>query len=195
MTAHTYRPNPGQPHEWTLPNPQLAGARACRNCGQLNPGIPSGPTSRNEEPSVAHEHKVIAEPYRASPRFDTCSVNLCPFDPEIGTRPADSGDRETKCPLGKRARRVLFSGLPDAAKARLPYGGLFEAEWKRAEARRRLNAALTPEQRERQRAILAAHAFKPRTARAEAPPASEPGESLSGEPTLPKNAQPGGETA
>ena len=201
MTALAYRSHPGQPHEWSLPIPQLAGARACRNCGQLSPGLPSPRARLEEDRSVAFELAVIVEPYRACPRFEGdsnrpgCSVNLCPLDPLIGVRTADHGDRETRCTLGRRARRVLFARLPDAAKTHLPFGGLYESEFKRSEARRRLNAALTPEQREKQRATLRAHAFKPRTARAEAPAAPETPSDPSGGPGASETRSNGGEPA
>ncbi len=168
VSGSRYRPHPGEPHEWSHPIPQLAGGRACRTCGQLFPGSPSGPGPAPAAKASEVESRIVTEPYRACPRFDTCSVNRCPFDPEIEIRTFDPGDRETKCGLGKKARRALFAALPPGAQARLPFEGLYEAEWKRREARRRQIAAMTPEQRERQRRTLQAHAFRPRTTHAEA---------------------------
>jgi hypothetical protein len=90
---------------------------------------------------------VVAEPYRECPRFDTCSVNLCPFDPEIGIRAFDPYDPETKCHLSKRVRRAFFVELPVDAQARLPFGRVLEVEWKRSKAARRRLAAMSTEQR------------------------------------------------
>lgn len=191
----TSRPHSGEAHEWSLPIPGLAGARACRTCGQLYPGEPSarGPTARS--PGSRLEALVVVEPYRACPRFQECNVNLCPFDPQVSLRTFDPGDRETKCPLGKKARRALFADLPAEAQARLPFEGLYEAEWKRREARRRQIAAMTPEQRERQRQMLQAHAFRPRTTHAEAlAPAGTPSDPTVSS-TNAKARGDGGETA
>ena len=145
------RSHPGESHEWSTSVPQLAGARVCRGCGQLYPGSPTSPGPSSAVKAPGGGARLVAEPYRACPRFESCSVNACPFDPEIGVRAADPGDRETKCPLGKRTRRSLFAALPPAAQARLPYGGLFETEAKRrANLLRRLES-MSPAERERMR--------------------------------------------
>ena len=144
-----FRPHPGQPHEWSHPIPQLAGGRACRVCGQLYPGLPAGPGPSPEEVAVPLEAKVVAEPYRACPRFDTCSVNRCPFDPLVHVRTIDPGDRETKCALSRRVRRKLFADLPEPARTRLPFGGLYEREFRRSTAAKARLSALTSEQRAR----------------------------------------------
>ena len=144
-----YHPHPGRSHEWSHPIPQLAGGRACRVCSQLHPGLPAGPGPSPEEVAVDLEAKVIAEPYRTCPRFDACSVNRCPFDPLIHVRTTDPGDRETKCPLSRRVRRHLFADLPEPAKARLPFGGLYEREFRRSAAAKARLSTLTPEQRAR----------------------------------------------
>ncbi len=147
--ASLRRSHPGEPHEWGTPVPQLAGARVCRSCGQLYPGSPASPGPSPAVKAPDGEARLVAEPYRACPRFETCSVNACPLDPEIGVRAVDPGDREVKCPLGKRARRSVFASLPPAARARLPYGGLFETEAKRrANLLRRLES-MPPAERER----------------------------------------------
>jgi hypothetical protein len=163
------RSHPGESHEWSLPLPQLAGARACRNCSQLYPGEPSGATPSPTVKAAEAGAQLVAEPYRACFRFETCSVNLCPLDPEIGIRASDPGDRELKCPLGKRARRSIFTSLPPAAKARLPFEGLHEAEFKRREAARRQAATLTPEARAKMLERLRRTQFRPRTPRTETP--------------------------
>ena len=144
-----YRSHPGQPHEWSHPIPQLAGGRACRVCGQLCPGLPSGPASSREDRALTRELLAIGEPYRACPRFDTCSVNRCPFDPSIRLRTADPVDREAKCPLSKRVRRKLFVGLPAAAQVRLPFSGFYEREFRRSAAAKARLSVLTPVQRAR----------------------------------------------
>ena len=163
----THSPHPGAPHEWSLPLSPLAGARACRNCGELYPGSSARPGA---SPTVkGAEAQLVAEPFRACPRFETCSVNRCPFDPEIGIRAADPGDRELRCPSGKRARRSIFTSLPPAARARLPFEGLYEAEFKRREAARRQAATLTPEARAKLLERLRRTQFRPRTPRTETP--------------------------
>ena len=163
------RSHPGESHEWSTAIPQLAGARACRNCSQLYPGEPFGPAPSSAARAAESEAQIVAEPFRACPRFETCSVNACPLDPEIGIRAADPGDRELRCPLGKRARRSLFASLPPAAQARLPFEGLYEAEFKRREAARRQAATLTPEARAKLLERLRRTQFRPRTPRPETP--------------------------
>jgi hypothetical protein len=163
------RPHPGESHEWSLPLPQLAGARACRNCGELYPGSSARPGPSPATRGAESEAQLVAEPYRACPRYETCSVNACPFDPEIKLRASDPGDRELRCPLGKKARRSIFSSLPPAARARLPFEGLHEAEFKRREAARRQAATLSPEARAKMLERLRRTQFRPRTPRPETP--------------------------
>ena len=198
MTAPIYHPHPGQPHEWSHPIPQLAGGRACRTCGQLFPGLTSGSALSSEDRTLTRELLVTREPYRACPRFDTCSVNPCPFDPLIGVRTADQGDRETRCPLSRRVRRKLFVGLPAAALARLPLGGLYEQEFRRSAAAKARLSVLTPEQRARslsgrEKGLAAIKAARlsstPRTQETET--ASDP----SGEPATSGQHETGGEAA
>ena len=162
-------PHPGSPHEWSTPLPQLAGAKACRNCSQLYPGEPSGATPSPTVKGAEAGAQLVAEPFRACPRFETCAVNLCPLDPGIGLRASDPDDRELRCPLGKRARRSIFASLPPAARARLPFEGLYEAEFKRREAARRQAATLTPEARAKMLERLRRTQFRPRIPRPETP--------------------------
>ncbi len=98
---------------------------------------------------------------------------------------------------GKRVRRGLFAELPVEAQARFPFEGLYEAEWKRREAGRRSQAALTPEQRDRQLASLTASQvrFRARTSSAGALPVSEPSDSPSTQRTPAKRGRNWGETA
>lgn len=98
---------------------------------------------------------------RECSRADRCSVNRCPLDPLVELRTVDPLDREKRCPVSKPDRERFFSRLTPQMQALLPYGGLFKAEWERREAGRRLQARLTPEQRETQAATLRAY----RTAR------------------------------
>ena len=37
------------------------------------------------------------QPYKECPRFEECSVNHCPLDPEAESRVSLPGDSETKC--------------------------------------------------------------------------------------------------
>ena len=98
---------------------------------------------------------------RECSRADRCGVNRCPLDPRVGLRFADPSDREKRCPVSKPDRERFFSRLAPPMQALLPYGGLFKAEWERREAGRRLQARLTPEQREQQAATLRTHRAAP----------------------------------
>ncbi len=102
---------------------------------------------------------------RECSRANRCSVNLCPLDPLILLRTAHPGDRETRCPVSKPDRERAFSRLPPELRSLLPFGGLYGSEWARREAGRRRQASLSPEQREQQRALLAAHRATPFPAR------------------------------
>jgi hypothetical protein len=98
---------------------------------------------------------------RECSRADRCSVNRCPLDPLVGLRFADPSDLEKRCTVSRPDRERFFSRLTPQMQALLPYGGLFKAEWERREAGRRLQARLTPEQREQQAATLRAHRAAP----------------------------------
>ena len=111
--------------------------------------------------------RVVAEFARLGPnewvfvregsRADRCSVNRCPLDPLVELRVADPLDREKRCTVSKPDRERFFSRLTPQMQALLPYGGLFKPERDRREAGRRLQARLTPEQREKQAATLRAY--------------------------------------
>ncbi len=58
------------------------------------------------------------------PRYDRCSVNLCPLDPEMESRTVHEEDKEQKCPMEKRVRLRIGSKYPDL----LPLGGLTARE-------------------------------------------------------------------
>ncbi len=94
---------------------------------------------------------------RECSRADRCSVNRCPLDPLVGLRSADPSDLEQRCTVSRPDRERFFSRLTPPMQALLPYGGLFKAEWQRREAGRRLQARLTPEQREQQATTLRAY--------------------------------------
>ncbi len=98
---------------------------------------------------------------RECSRAERCSVNRCPLDPLVELRSVDPLDREKRCTVSKPDRERFFSRLTPPMRALLPYGGLFKAEWERREAGRRLQARLTPEQREQQAATLRAHRAAP----------------------------------
>ena len=126
---------------------------------------------------------------RECSRAERCSVNRCPLDPLIALRTADPADRETKCPVSKGDRERAFSRLPTELRALLPFGGLYESEWARRETGRRRQASLSPEQREKQRALLAEHRavpFGPRTSTATNPTTSVSAPDPSGEPSASK---------
>jgi hypothetical protein len=68
------------------------------------------------------------EPFRECPRFDFCSVNHCPLDPEQDKRASDPGDKEPKCTLAKTIRQRIGSKYPEL----LPMGGLTQREFNNA---------------------------------------------------------------
>jgi hypothetical protein len=43
------------------------------------------------------KEKEEMKPYKECPRFEECSVNHCPLDPEAESRVSLPGDPETKC--------------------------------------------------------------------------------------------------
>jgi hypothetical protein len=66
-------------------------------------------------------------PFHWCPRFDKCSANRCPFDPEIGKKVTLRG--EERCKLAKSRRMRLWESLPEDKKALLPYRGMFKREF------------------------------------------------------------------
>ena len=66
-------------------------------------------------------------PFHWCPRFDHCSANRCPFDPEIQGKTTFRG--EERCKLAKLRRMKLWESLPEDRKALLPYQGLFRKEF------------------------------------------------------------------
>lgn len=135
---------------------------------------------------------------KACGRADRCSVSACPFDPLIALRSADPSDRETRCPASKPDRERFFARMSPPMQALLPFGGLYETEWTRREAGRRRQASLSPEQRERQRALLAANRaapFAPRTSTATKPSEAEAAPHPTEGPLPAKAGANGGEAA
>jgi hypothetical protein len=66
-------------------------------------------------------------PFHWCPRFEKCSANRCPFDPEIEGKKTLHG--EEKCRLAKSRRMRLWKSLPEDKKALLPYRGMFKREF------------------------------------------------------------------
>ncbi len=89
---------------------------------------------------------------RECSRAGRCGVNRCPLDPLIDLRSADPLDREQRCRVSRPDRERTFSRLSPELQTLLPFGGLYESEFRRREAARRRFAALSPQQR---RALLA----------------------------------------
>lgn len=47
------------------------------------------------------------------PRYDKCSVNLCPIDPDQELRTAHREDRQQECPMEKNVRKRIALCYPD----------------------------------------------------------------------------------
>ncbi len=82
-------------------------------------------------------------------RADRCSVNRCPLNPLIELRATDTRDHEAKCPASKPDRERFVSRMTPEMRSMLPFGGLYESEFNRREARARALAAMSPETRAR----------------------------------------------
>jgi hypothetical protein len=93
------------------------------------------------------------EPFRECPRFDRCSVNSCPLDPDQDLHTVHKLDKEQKCPMEKGVRVRIGSKYPDL----LPRLGLTSLEWAAKQRMSKLSTA------EKLKAIerLSAHQFKP----------------------------------
>ena len=93
-------------------------------------------------------------PFHWCPRFEKCSANRCPLDPEIEGKATFRG--EERCRLAKSRRMRLWESLPEEKKALLPYRGMFKREfsgWKRWQE-------MPEEEREAKRAIFRARIEK-----------------------------------
>lgn len=64
------------------------------------------------------------EPYMECTRYQRCSVNHCPLDPDQDTRQSHPGDKQQKCTLAKTIRVRIGSKYPDS----LTLGGLTPRE-------------------------------------------------------------------
>lgn len=77
------------------------------------------------------ERKKVTDPskppFHSCPRFEKCSANRCPFDPEIEGKRTLRGDE--KCRLAKSRRIRLWESLPEEKKSILPYHGMFKGEF------------------------------------------------------------------
>ncbi len=80
------------------------------------------------------------QPFEECPRYDRCSVNRCPLDPEQDQRTIHPQDKEQKCPMEKPVRLRIGSKYPDL----LPRLGLTVKEW----ASRQAYANLSPSQKQ-----------------------------------------------
>ena len=67
----------------------------------------------------------MSEPQQECPRWDRCSVNFCPLDPEQDDHPVHKLDKEQKCPMEKGVRARIGAKYPDL----LPRLGLTVREW------------------------------------------------------------------
>ena len=67
---------------------------------------------------------TLESPMRQCPRYQSCSVNHCPLDPEQDLHLAHSDDRERKCPMEKGVRQRIGQKYPDL----LPLLGLTPKE-------------------------------------------------------------------
>jgi len=64
---------------------------------------------------------------RQCPRWDRCSANCCPLDPMARDRKAQPDDPERRCKSRWEARLKIGEAAAKAG-AKLPWGGLTEAE-------------------------------------------------------------------
>ncbi len=64
------------------------------------------------------------------PRFDRCSVNNCPLDPNYPNLLVNPLDKEKKCPMEKGVRSRIGNQFPEL----LPMLGLTRAEWGNTQA-------------------------------------------------------------
>lgn len=97
-------------------------------------------------------------PPEECPRYDRCSVNLCPLDPDQGKRVAHEEDKEQKCPMEKRVRLRIGSKYPDL----LPLAGLTTREHGAMARWSNLSAAQKQVIAERGRQALKARHSQPR---------------------------------
>jgi len=79
--------------------------------------------------------------YKQCPRFNKCSVNCCPLDPDQDERPSMAGDPQTKCKLDRDTRWKIGkdSDLPRRGLTKREWGNKKAAEtrWKKPEERKK----------------------------------------------------------
>lgn len=76
-------------------------------------------------------------PQTECPRYERCSVNHCPLDPEQDQHLSHPLDKEQKCPMEKPVRFKIGQKYPDL----LPMLGLTAREWAGKQAFDRLSLA------------------------------------------------------
>jgi hypothetical protein len=87
------------------------------------------------------------QPFEKCPRFDGCSANVCPLDPEASQRDRLASDDE--CKATRRTRTAIAAEFADL----LPVGGLLPREIRR-DKRRAAWLALPEEERTQRLAKL-----------------------------------------
>lgn len=95
--------------------------------------------------------KTETSPMRECPRYDRCSVNHCPLDPDQDQHLAHPEDQQRKCPMEKQVRHRIgfkFHHL-------LPLDGLTPAEAAGARSWAKLPAAQQWERKEAARERMA----------------------------------------
>ena len=67
----------------------------------------------------------MQKPFTDCPRFNKCSVNKCPLDPDYDTMKTHPDDPERKCRLSKNRRIAIAENYPGV----LVYGGMTGREY------------------------------------------------------------------
>jgi hypothetical protein len=104
-----------------------------------------------EKASAQRKLKKKNRPHLECPRFESCSVNHCPLDPEAESRVSLPGDPETKCNARISTRKSI------AAKYSLANKGMTERElrrMKRSKAKKAWWESLPEEEKQRRLANL-----------------------------------------
>lgn len=91
-------------------------------------------------------------PFEECPRYERCSVNSCPLDPEQEDHTVHKLDKEQKCPMEKRVRVRIGSQYPEV----LSRGGMTVREYAAAQT----FAKLSPAERLKAKERLSAFHFK-----------------------------------
>jgi hypothetical protein len=94
------------------------------------------------------------KPYKDCPRFEECSVNHCPLDPQAAIRVSLPDDAETECKARISTRKQI------ALKHGLPNRGMTKRELtreRRSKAKKAWWASLPEEEKQRRLANLKPH--------------------------------------